>query len=121
MVIHLKSYVKIYGPPIVKAIRTLEKIAAESSEVIIASYFDTITPGPFSSEEDLDEYISTLDFDIPIDRRSKIISKSGYTLGEYDFFFEWARDPTWEEIEELISKIDEALSPLGCNYTIVTR
>jgi len=26
----VKSYVKIYGPPLVKAIRALEKIAAES-------------------------------------------------------------------------------------------
>ncbi len=58
---------------------------------------------------------------VPIERKSKLISGSGHTLGEYDFFFEWAKDPTWEEIQDLVSKIDEALGPLGCNYTIDTK
>ena len=118
----MKSYVKVYGPPLVKTLHTLEKIAAESPEVMITGYFSTITPSIFhSSEAVLNRYFGSLPFDVPVKRRSQLISKSGHTLGDNDFFFEWARDPTWKELEDLILKIDEAITPLGCKYTIVTK
>ncbi len=124
----MKTYIKIYGPPFVKAIRALEKIAAESPEVLITSYFDALCPqttttryrGDYTSElmAYLDEVIPET---VPIERKSKLVSASGHTLGEYDFFFEWAKNPTWEEIQDLLSKIDEAFGPLGCKYTSVTK
>jgi len=119
----VKSYIKIYGPPLVKALRALEKIAAESPEVLIKSYYDTLMPsrGRPDFDDAFQEYIERIPVTIPVERRVKLISESGHTLGDYDFFFEWAKDPTWEELQELVSKIDDALGPLGCNYTIDTK
>jgi hypothetical protein len=49
------------------------------------------------------------------------VSKSGYTLGDYDFFFEWAKEPDGEQLRNLIRKIEKVLTPLGCKYTITTK
>lgn len=118
----MKSYIKIYGPPIGKALKALEKVATEMPEHLIVSYYDTIVPTPgIRYETDLQNYMTRLPEEVSKTRMAKLISKSGHTLGEYDFFFEWARNPTWEEIDNLIEKIDEALSPLGCRYTIVSK
>jgi len=120
-----KSYVKIYGPPVAKALHALEKIAVDMPEVSIYSSIMSTSPLiPFDVtetekyfEHSMPGYIS----DIPVERKTKLISKSGVTIGEYDFFFEWATDPNWEQVEDLIDKIDKALKPLGCNYTITTK
>ena len=119
----MKSYIKIYGPPILKALRVLEKIAAESPEVLIKSFYRGGVPQPGLStrREDMAIYFDTIPVEVSMERMNKLISESGHTLGENDFFFEWARDPTWKEIDELIEKIDDALAPLGCKYTITTR
>ena len=117
----MKSYVKIYGPPTLKAIKELEKLAVDVPEVCI---MDTII---VQSETTLDEvsgvmeYFSSLPTEISMERCGKIISKSGELLGEHDFFFEWFTDPTMEQMNDLIEKIDEALAPLGCKYTITTK
>jgi len=58
---------------------------------------------------------------VPQERCSNIISKSSEELGGYDFFFEWFRNPSAEECNKLIEKIDEKLAPLGCKYTITTK
>lgn len=58
---------------------------------------------------------------IPVKRCQKIISKHGIKLGEYDFFFEWHKKPETSQIKDLIGKIDEALKPLSCLYTITTK
>jgi hypothetical protein len=50
-----------------------------------------------------------------------VISKSGHALGEYDFFFEWKEDPSWDEMCDLISKIDKAFTKLRCKYTLTTK
>ena len=117
----MKSYIKIYGPPIVKALRALEKIAVESPEVLIKSFYDAITPPSGPSHDVIGKFWENVPGEVSLGRRAELISTSGHTLGEHDFFFEWARNPTWEDVEDLISKIDEALGPLGCKYTIVTR
>ena len=125
----MKSYVKIYGPPFVKAIRALEKIAAESSEVLIKSFYNTLCPIPGTRyavtrdyETALAGYLDTcIPETVSVERKAKLISGSGHTLGDHDFFFEWAKDPSWKEVEDLLSKIDEALGPLGCKYTINTK
>jgi hypothetical protein len=59
--------------------------------------------------------------DISEERCDTIISKSGESLGEYDFYYEWFKKPTVAQIQELIEKIDEALTPTKVKYTITTK
>ena len=59
--------------------------------------------------------------DISEERCDTLISKSGESLGEYDFFFEWFTKPTVAQVEDLIEKIDEVLAPLGVKYTLTTK
>jgi hypothetical protein len=55
------------------------------------------------------------------ERCGTIVSKSGESLGEYDFYYEWFTKPTMKQIESLIERIDEALAPTGVKYTITTK
>jgi len=125
----MRSFVKIYGPPLLKAIKALENIAVNMPEVCI---MDTIistlpyieppsTTGDGSAVSGIFNYFSALPSEISQERCSTIISKSGQALGEYDFFFEWFQDPNTEQLNELIGKIDEALSDLGCLYRLTTK
>jgi hypothetical protein len=128
------SYVKIYGPPLFKALKTLEKVAIDMPEVcIMDTYIQTAVgipvPGAGGSYEASDISFSEpkgvmemlgVD-DIPEERCNTIISKSGESLGEYDFFFEWFTKPNMSQIEDLIKRIDEALAPLGVKYTLTTK
>lgn len=118
--LEMKSYIKIYGPPILKAIKELEKVAVDFPEVCI---MDTViaTGGPqFSTQEGIADFFGGFS-DITVERCSNIISESGEALGEYDFFFEWFVDPTMDQLNNLIEKIDTALKPLKCMYTITTK
>ena len=124
------SYVKLYGPPLMKALRALEKVAVDMPEVCImdtniqatlnmpvASYGSTSLG--FDSTHGIMEYFGVEG--MPEERCDTIISKSGHKLGEYDFFFEWFTDPSMDQIEDLIEKIDETLMPLGVKYTLTTK
>jgi hypothetical protein len=126
------SYIKIFGPPLLKAIQELEKIAIDMPDVCIMDtimdsspdfrfieYGTSAGPDYISSVQ---RYFAELDYgELEVERCSTIISKSGEKLGEYDFFFEWFTEPTIDQLNQLIEKIDEALSPLGCKYTITTK
>jgi len=59
--------------------------------------------------------------DVPTERCGTIISKSGERLGEYDFFFEWFTEPTMEQLNELLRKVDEAMAEVGVRYTVTTK
>ena len=59
--------------------------------------------------------------EITRERCNTIVSKSGEQLGEYDFFFEWFKKPTMDELNNLIKRIDKALAPLETRYTITTK
>ena len=116
----MKSYIKIYGPPILKAVKKLEKVGVDFPEVCI---MDTViaTGGPhFSTQEGIADFFGGPG-DITVERCSNIISKSGESLGEYDFFFEWFVKPSTDQLNELIENIDKALKPLKCMYTITTK
>ena len=128
------SYVKIYGPPLLKALKALEKVAVDMPEVcIMDTTIQTAVgapeiPGPhgvgmgdisFSSPEGVMAFFGV--DDMPEERCDTIISKSGHKLGEYDFYFEWFTKPSMEQIEDLIKRIDEALEPLGVKYTLTTK
>lgn len=115
----MKSFIKIYGPPTLKAIKELQKIAIDMPEVCIMDTVITQDLPRFDSVE------GTMDFfgptDISVERCGNIISKSGESLGEHDFYYEWFTDPTMGQLNDLIGKIDEAMTPLGCKYTITTK
>jgi hypothetical protein len=127
----LRSFIKIYGPPVYEAIKVLEKIAIDVPQVcimnpLIATYFSADNePSPGTSTTSGSakamEYFVPLKRDISPERCGKIISKSGEKLGEYDFFFEWFKTPSLDELNNLIKSIDKALMPLGCRYTITSK
>jgi hypothetical protein len=114
----MKSYIKIYGPPIVKAIKALEKVAVDMPEVCIMH--TDFAMGPPLGGEPLMNYFGGPGV-ISEERCGKIISKSRESLGEYDFFFEWLKNPTKSDLHSLMEKIDDALSEVGVRYTITTK
>jgi len=116
----LRSFIKIYGPPILKGIKALEKIAIDMPEVCIMDTIIAQSLPPSGPLEDTTGYFMPLG-EISVERCNKIISKSGEVLGEYDFFFEWFTKPTMEQLNELIAKIDEVLTSIGSRYTITTK
>ncbi len=116
----MKSYVRIYGPPLLKAIKALEKIAADMPEVCITDTLIESSRPQFNSQEGIMNYFSTIG-GIPEKRCGNIIVKSGVSLGDSDFVFEWFKEPKREQINMLIEKIDEVLGPLGVKYTIATK
>ena len=114
----MKSYIKIYGPPIVKAIKALEKVAVDMPDVCIMQTDFAI--GPPIGGEPLMNYFGGPGV-ITEERCGNIISESRESLGEYDFFFEWFKDPTKENLHTLMGKVDETLSDVGVRYTITTK
>ncbi|TRO53842.1 hypothetical protein E2P71_05595 [Candidatus Bathyarchaeota archaeon] len=122
------SYVKLYGPPVYDAIKELEKIAITMPEVcIMSSVIAASVPNYAERQEGSPltpggayQYFAELG-EITQKRCNTIISKSGQKLGEYDFFFEWFKNPTMDELNDLIKRIDKALTPLNVRYTITTR
>jgi hypothetical protein len=116
----MKSYIKIYGPPVLKAIKALETVAVDFPEVCIMDTIIAMSGPQFDTEETISDFFGGVG-EITVERCSNIISKSGESLGEYDFFFEWFVKPSTEQLNELIEKIDAALKPLKCMYTITTK
>ena len=129
----MRSYIKIYGPPISKAIKELEKLAIDMPEVCIMDYVIAQNISPSIAKE-LDAskvsaeggsvpgfFMQRTGIVLPVKRCHSIISKHGQKLGEYDFFFEWFEEPEAVQLDELIRRIDDALKPLGCLYTITTK
>lgn len=119
----MRSFIKIYGPPLLKSLQALEALAIDMPEVCIMNPLisQARATGVLGTTSDIMDYFSEIEVDLSEVRCSTIISESGEVLGEYDFFFEWFRDPTTEELHQLMEKIDETLAPLGCKYTITTK
>ena len=118
------SFIKIYGPPVYDAIKELEKIAVTMPEVCIMNTLLDYSPNigrSFGDSEFTSNYFEAIPVEIEVERCNTIISRSGQKLGEYDFFFEWFTKPTFDQINQLLKKIDETLKPLGCKYTITTK
>jgi len=137
----MRSYIKIDGPPVLKAIGALEKVALDMPEVTIVD--TVIVPGishdvshdiGASSVQKKDlgslglypgggmrRYRGPPNVPVPVERTGSLISDAGERLGHYDFFFEWVKEPTLSQLNELIGRIDEALTPLESWYTIFTE
>jgi hypothetical protein len=128
----MKSYIKILGPPLLKSIKELEKMAIDMPEVCIMDWAisSEISPslakdlGGYSDESNdlVGEYFFRgTRTRIPVERCNTIISRSGVNLGEYDFYFEWLKKPSVKQVEDFIERIDEILAPLGVMYAISTK
>ncbi len=137
----MRSFIKIYGPPVLDAIRALEGIAIDVPDVCImnmvisheiprfisrdiggesAPYSRSPTQDPFLSDWSRN-YFGSKGMAIPVERCSNIISRSGVSLGDYDFYFEWNGDPESDRLHQLIEEIDTKLAPLGCRYKLTTK
>ncbi len=86
----MESKIKIYGPPIDKAINELQKLAKD---------LPTISKGNISRS---------------------IIPSGETLMGDFDFVFHWAKVPDEKQLRQLIFSIDESLKDIGCRYTITT-
>ena len=123
----MKSYIKIYGPPILKAIKALEKIALDMPEVCIMDTSLSVGVGlpgiddmTMGSPSGIMQYFGGPSA-ISEERCETIISKSGESLGRYDFYYEWFKDPDMDDLNNLIGKIDKALAKVKVKYTITTK
>jgi len=120
-----RSYVKIYGPPILKAIKALENTSVNIPQVCVMDAMIALGGPEFNTQTGIMDYfgggLQTGQGKITKERCNSIISKSGEMLGEYDFFFEWFKEPTTKDVDTLITKIDEVLAPIGVKYTITTK
>ena len=116
----MRSYIKLYGPPVLKGIKELEKLAINMPEVCVMDTIIAASPVPMGDDDPTYDYFS-VGGPVTRERCGKIVSKNGEMLGDHDFFFEWFKNPTQAELNDLIQKIDEVLAPLGCKYTITTK
>lgn len=131
----MKSYIKIYGPPLKEALKSLRKVAVDFPEVCVMDQTISATlglediratgSGAVVGQGQFDSPVSIMNYfdsnELSEERCDTIISKSGESIGEYDFYYEWFTKPTISQIEDLIVKIDEALTPTGVRYTITTK
>lgn len=124
----MKSYIKLYGPPLAVALKALRKVALDFPEVcVMDSGIKAVVSAPrVSGGGSLDSVSMVMDFfggpdAISEERCETIISKSRESVGKYDFYYEWFKKPSIAQIEALIVKIDEALTPVGVRYTITTK
>src|SRR3990170_2900523 len=104
----MKSYIKIYGPPVYDAIKVLEKLAIDFPEACIMDTLIERLNFPVDEFDRGQAYIQSVGDVSPV-RCSKMISRSGERVGEYDFYFEWFTPPTVDQLNDLIRKIDKAL------------
>ena len=118
-----RSYIKIYGPPVATALRKLEQVAVDMSKKTTIRHLSTITPSPMTFPMDEDTYGAMLlpHVNLPTSEKVQLISHAAMALGDYDFFFEWEREPTKAQVNELIEMIHAALAECKCMYTITTK
>lgn len=119
-----RSYIKIYGPPVLRAIKALESVAVEMSKSIELKFSNRCIPYPGPRHETLEwqRYIEGLKQTyVECYEPVRLISDAHEMLGDYDFFFEWSDKPKIDQLMDLVGKIDNALRGLGCLYTITTK
>jgi hypothetical protein len=121
-----KTYVRIYGPPLLKALKTLEGVAVEMSKSSEVKFSHKCVPYPTrmqSDKRDWESYLKNLQNTYTdCYEPQKIISDARMSLGEYDFVFEWADDkPSMKKVQDLIENIDGALGELGVLYSLKTE
>jgi len=121
-----KTYVRIYGPPLMKALQALEGVAVEASKEKEVKFSHKCIPYPTrmqADNRDWQNYLNNLkNTYVDCYEPAKIISDAKQLLGEHDFMFEWVeKKPTMKQLESLIEKIDKALTGVGVHYTLTTE
>ena len=138
----MKSYIKLFGPPINEALNQLENITVNYPKVCmmnraiiddIPSYLGSdigiskkteMSAQQTSKLEWTDwvmRYTNSQGLSVSRERCMTLISKEGADLGEYDFFYEWIEKPNFGNVIDLIEKIDKSMKDIGCMYTITTK
>ena len=121
----VKSYVRIYGPPLLKAIKVLESVAVDMSNKTEVKFSHKCVPYPTrlqSDRNDWNAYLKNMQKTYKdCYEPEKIISDASMTLGDYDFVFEWTSKPSITQIEDLIAAVDTALADVGVLYTLTTE
>ncbi|MCK4317377.1 hypothetical protein KAW53_01320 [Candidatus Bathyarchaeota archaeon] len=120
-----KTYVRIFGPPLLKAIKALEGVAVDMSKAIEIKFSHKCVPYPTrlqSDKRDWNNYLKNLQKTYTdCYEPQKIISDASMTLGDYDFVFEWTEKPSMKKVLGLIENIDGALGDLGVHYSLTTE
>jgi uncharacterized protein YegP (UPF0339 family) len=114
----MRTFIKLIGPPIVKAIRELNKIAINTPEVCVMDPNIATNILEFRDFSEIHNYFGGIS-SISKERCSAMISTSGEKLGDFNYYFQWYEIPTLSQIHTLYEMIDEALEPLGCRYKVV--
>ena len=121
----VKSYVRIYGPPLLKAIKVLEGVAVDMSNKTEVKFSHKCVPYPTrlqSDRNDWNAYLKNMQRTYKdCYEPEKIISDASMTLGDYDFVFEWTSKPSITQVEDLIAAVDTALADVGVLYTLTTE
>jgi hypothetical protein len=121
-----KTYVRIYGPPLMKALKALEGVAVEMSKQREVKFSHKCIPYPTRMQvdnRDWNNYLNNLkNTYTDCYEPAKIISDAKQLLGDHDFMFEWVeKKPTMKQLENLIERIDKALEGVGVHYTLTTE
>lgn len=121
-----KTFVRIYGPPLMKALKALEGVAIEMSKEKEIKFSHKCIPYPTrmqADNRDWSTYLNNLkNTYVDCYEPAKIISDAKQLLGDHDFMFEWVeKKPTMKQLEDLIEKIDKALAGMGVRYTLTTE
>ena len=121
----VKSYIRIYGPPLLKAIKVLEGVAVDMSNKTEVKFSHKCVPYPTrlqSDKNDWNAYLKNMQKTYTdCYEPEKILSDASMTLGDYDFVFEWTSKPSIAKIEDLIAVVDTALAEVGVLYTMTTE
>jgi len=114
----MKTFLKLEGP-VKDGIKALEKLALETPEVcIMDTYIQSEAPN-FDYQTGIMNYFQA-EGETMEKRCSTIISKSKDLKG-YDFVFEWFVQPSKEQMDTIMKKIDDTLKSLGVKYTYTTK
>jgi hypothetical protein len=115
----LKALIRLYGPPYLKAIEALERIAVKSPQICLMNPL-LLHADPYTQAVDWVYNYFKGRGKVSLERCGNILAEEKDLEG-YDFVFVWMVEPTIGYVNELIGQIDEALEPLGAMYTITVK
>ena len=94
----MRTYLKLYGPDLLKALPILEEISTEFSE---------LSGSTALRENNASNHLAK-------------IKSSSVVIGKYDFSFNWHEEPTIDRVLNLIKKIDHRLLETRVRYEAST-
>jgi hypothetical protein len=115
----MKTFLKLEGP-VKDGVKALEKLALETPEVCIMDTYIQSEAPMFDNQTGIMNYFAA-EGETMEKRCATIISKSRVSLKGYDFVFEWFVEPSKDQLDMVLKKIDDTLKPLGVKYTYMTK